>query len=149
MEQIESDTNTHTFGELVSGTIYRFKVAAINSIGQGEWSNIVSFYAATTPSDPQNFKQDSQSEDHISLSWELPASDGGCPVLGYRVWMENILEPGLKIVYNGIKQSTQTKLTLYYPNVKPGQYYKFLIQSKNCGLFSAGESLTLASGSVP
>ena len=63
--------------------------------------------------------------------------------------MENILEPGLKIVYNGIKQSTQTKLTLYYPNIKPGQYYKFLIQSKNCGLFSAGESLTLASGSAP
>ena len=56
MSQIESDTNTHTFEGLVSGTIYRFKVSAINSIGQGEWSNIVSFYAATNPSDPQNFK---------------------------------------------------------------------------------------------
>lgn len=39
--------------------------------------------------------------------------------------MEDIKQPGLKIVYNGVQQSTVTSLTLEYPQVRPGQYYKF------------------------
>jgi hypothetical protein len=63
--------------------------------------------------------------------------------------MENIEKPGLKIVYNGVTSSTKTSVTLTYPEIKPGQYYKLKLQSKNCGLFSEGTYLTLASGSVP
>ena len=107
--------------------LYRFRVAAKNSIGQGEWSDVVSFYAASAPANPVEFTKTIQKEDKLTLSWRVPPSNGGCPITGYRIWMENVLEPGMKIVYNGIKQSTQTSFTLQYPTVKPGEYYKFLI----------------------
>jgi hypothetical protein len=121
---VTSVTNTYTFEDLTAGLLYRFKVAAINSIGQGEFSKVVAFYACTNPADPENFSTESQGEDHLTVEWELPLTSGGCPVIGYRVWMENIEEPGLKIVYNGVSSSTKTSVTLTYPNVKPGQYYK-------------------------
>jgi hypothetical protein len=136
---------------LAEGTLYRFKVSAINTIGQGEWSDVVAFYACEKPADPVDFEMRSQSETQITVGWKEPASaeHGGCPVTGYRVWLENILEPGMKIVYNGVQQSTQTSLSLSYPTIRPGQKYKFFIQSKNCGLFSEGAYQTIASGKEP
>ena len=68
---------------------------------------------------------------------------------GYRVYLENIEQPGFEIVYNGVRQSTQTSLTLTAPQIQPSQYYRLKLQSKNCGLFSEGIFLTAASGSVP
>lgn len=63
--------------------------------------------------------------------------------------MEDILSPGMNIVYNGITLSTTTQFTIAYPNIQPSKYYKFLLQSKNCGQYSSGVYLTVASGSVP
>lgn len=101
--QVTSSDAQYTFTGLTPGVIYRFKVAAINLIGQGEWSAIAGFYACTNPSDAENFALVSQSESHLTVSWEVPLSAGGCPVTGYRVYMENIASPGLKLVYNGVQ----------------------------------------------
>lgn len=51
----------YTFNNLTPGVIYRFKVAAINLIGQGEQSEIAGFYACTNPDNPDNFQKVSQS----------------------------------------------------------------------------------------
>jgi len=39
-----------TFTGLTGGTFYRFQVAAINTVGQGAWSEQIGFYAAIPPS---------------------------------------------------------------------------------------------------
>jgi titin len=147
--QTNSSNAQYTFENLTPGTIYRFKVAAINSIGQSEWSEIAGFYSCNDPSDPTNFRSVSTSETHITLSWEKPDDNGGCAVTGYRVYLENIAHPGLQLVYNGINQSTQTSLTVTAPNIAGGNYYLFKLQSKNCGLFSTGTEITVPSGSRP
>lgn len=46
---------------VTTGKFYRFQVAGINSIGQGEWSDNVGFFIAGTPSDVQNLHVVSQS----------------------------------------------------------------------------------------
>ena len=63
--------------------------------------------------------------------------------------MEDILAPGYSIVYNGITLPTITKYTISTPQIQPSKYYKFLLQTKNCGRFSSGVTLTAASASVP
>jgi hypothetical protein len=65
----------------------------------------------------------SQSETHLSVSWNASPTDGGCAVTGYRVYLENIASPGWQLVYNGVNQSTQTMLTLTAPEIEPSQYY--------------------------
>lgn len=47
--------------------MYRVKIAAINSIGQGEWSNTVGLYSVGKPTDPSNFLVTKQSEQAIEV----------------------------------------------------------------------------------
>jgi len=37
-----------------------------------------------------------------------PAQNGGCDIEGYRIFMEDVLEPGFVMVYNGINIPTLT-----------------------------------------
>lgn len=152
--QVTQDTTSsyHTFtGLLTSKLIYRFQVAAINSIGQGVWSEAVSFYTADVPNDPQSVAVVAQSQSSITLKWNPPAVTGGCDIEGYRIYMEDILQPGFKLVYNGLTLSTVTMFTIATPEIEPSKYYKFKLQAKNCGRFSSGTSsqITVASASVP
>jgi len=90
------------------------------------------------PSDPLSFAKVSSSEEHLTVTWQQPALNGGCAVTGYLIQMEDIDMPGYLTVYEGVQQSTQTQVTLTYPNVQPSRYYRLKLQSKNCGYFSAG-----------
>jgi hypothetical protein len=64
--------------------------------------------------------------------------------------MEDILAPGMSVVYDGSKASTITHLTLGYPTITPSRYYRLQLQSKNCGqVYSTPVFLTVASASVP
>jgi hypothetical protein len=47
-----SQTEYQFTGLSTASLIYRFEVAAINIIGQGQWSEAVGFYTADVPSDP-------------------------------------------------------------------------------------------------
>lgn len=130
--QFTTSDATSTYHQFVgldtSKLIYRFQVAAINSIGQGpQWSEAVSFYTADVPSDPLSFSVVSQSQSAITLNWMPPASDGGCDIEGYRIYMEDILLPGFVLVYNGLTLSTVTQFTIANPDIEPSKYYKFKI----------------------
>jgi len=129
--------------------MYKLKVAAVNSIGKGQWSNTIGYYAAAKPQSPSNFLLVSQSRTKLTVAWKAPIEDGGCPVTGYQIWIENISEPGFNLAYDGVSRSTQTSFTISYPYIQPGLYYKLKLFSKNCGLFSDSTLLTVASGSVP
>jgi hypothetical protein len=64
--------------------------------------------------------------------------------------MEDILAPGLEVVYDAPKASMITHLTLGYPTLSPSRYYRLQLQSKNCGqVYSTPVFLTVASASVP
>jgi hypothetical protein len=72
----------------------------VNTIGAGAWSEPIKFYTASNPGVPQNFVSTS-STSFITLKWSSPANDGGCPIEGYRIMMEDQLQPGYKLVYDG------------------------------------------------
>lgn len=53
------------------------------------------------------------------------------------------------LIYNGITLSSITSYTVRYPTISPSTYYRFRLKSKNCGQYSTGVQLYVASASLP
>ncbi|KAK9889883.1 hypothetical protein WA026_008685 [Henosepilachna vigintioctopunctata] len=72
---------------LEPGTAYKFRVAAINSVGRGEWSEISAFKTCLPgfPGAPSAIKI-AKSSDGAHLSWEPPSSNQG-DILEYSVYL--------------------------------------------------------------
>jgi predicted phage tail protein len=74
-----------TLAGLVNGTTYYFKVAAVNSAGQGLPSAEVQAVPATLPGVPTGLTA-TRGNAQVTLSWTAPASDGGSRVSGYLIY---------------------------------------------------------------
>lgn len=106
-------------------------------------------YTADKPSNPLNFMVVSQSQSAISVKWDLPLTVGGCDIEGYRLYIEELNNPGYQLIYNGIVLSSIMSYTISYPDIKPSTHYRLMLQAKNCGQFSTGTTLKVSSASKP
>jgi len=127
-----SDTTTTSLSNQFTGLLnsvlaYRVQVAAENSLGVGEWSDPVTFYAASAPGAPASLTVISQSTTQISLGWSKPASDGGCQIEGYRLWMEDVRNPGLKLIFDGSTRSAVLKYSVISPTISASTTYRFAV----------------------
>ena len=77
---------TFTDTGLEPATQYRYRVAAINSVGTGDWSfeTSTSTYA-DTPGAPVGLTAQARGPRRIDLSWTAPRSDGGAEIRSYRI----------------------------------------------------------------
>jgi len=72
---------------LTVGTNYYYTVTALNIAGEGPASNEANATAAAPPTAPRNFTGAPCPQlGKIDLHWQAPASDGGSPVTGYRLY---------------------------------------------------------------
>ena len=73
---------------LVPSRAYRFMIQAENFNGFGPLSNIATFYACVPPSqfNPPTFV--STTSTSMTIHWEEPLNNGGCPITGYAVFRE-------------------------------------------------------------
>jgi titin len=69
---------------LTNGTVYAFRVVAVNAAGTGAPGSPVTATPATTPSAPTSLVPLS-GDGQIALSWSAPISDGGASISSYRV----------------------------------------------------------------
>lgn len=140
----------HQFTGLLQATLkYRFQVAAVNAIGTSEWSTPVRLYVAEKPDSPATLTVASQSTEGIKVEWTVPASNGGCDLEGYRLYIEDVSNPGSILVYDGSLVSSVTQKSISAPYIEASKEYVFSIESKNCGYYSDPITLNAFSASVP
>ena len=126
-----------------TGLIYRFKYSSTNIAGESELSDELSVLLAEVPKIPLNLHRiDSFNlpAGQIRVTWDMPSDDGGSPITGYRLYLNNVLH------YDGTGLSTNVIYTLVNLNV--GRDYQIgisAINAKGEGLLRAVITLTAAS----
>ena len=71
---------------LEKGAHYRFRVSAINTRGEGDYSEEQTFLCAALPSAPTQPQVVTSSETEITIEWRAPEESGGATVLEYEVF---------------------------------------------------------------
>jgi len=71
-----------------TGAKYSFRHKSINFNGESEYSEVLETYACVSPSPPGAPTWITSSTTTISLSWEGSVDDGGCPIIGYRLFRD-------------------------------------------------------------
>ena len=132
-----STTTTYTHSSLEAGATWHYRVAAINSVGTGNPSNVAS---ATTeldaPNAPTGLTASPDGTSQMLLSWTAPADDGGAPVTGYRIEV-SLTGVGQWTVLAYHSQSTSTSYT--HRGLLPGSrrhYRVAAINSEGTGAYS-------------
>lgn len=83
--------NFYNATNLVMGTLYNFKVSAINDVGEGDKSAIITSYAKSLPGQPiipylsSSTKTSSTTAD-VTISWYPIVDTGGVPLEGYNLY---------------------------------------------------------------
>ncbi len=83
--------NVTSWDDQVSAGTYYYRVSAMNAVGEGALSHEAFATATpppalTVPSAPQNLSASPANGKGIQMSWAIPASNGGSPITGYRVY---------------------------------------------------------------
>ena len=130
---IQRTTAATTFSHtgLRSGTAYRYRVSAINSIGVGRASDYVEALThADKPDPPGYLTARATSADRIDLRWQAPEHDGGSEITGYYVesstddgvtWtiIEDLV-PSTAYVHNGLEPATIYRYKVFAINALGG-----------------------------
>ena len=126
-----------------TGKIYRFKYSSTNIAGESLLSDELSVLLAEVPKIPLNLVRIDSAilpAGQIRVTWDMPADDGGSPITGYRLYLNDVLH------YDGTGLPTEVIYTLVNLNV--GRDYKIAISAINAkgeGLDRAVITLTAAS----
>jgi len=76
--------NTFTDQSVINGTTYYYKIAALTSLGVGEFSSVVSATPVGPSQAPSNVVAITD-DSSVLLTWTAPLNTGGTPVTGYRI----------------------------------------------------------------
>ena len=99
------------------GTTRHYRVAAINSVGVGEHSNVDSATTApAVPDAPTALTAVANGTSRIDLSWTAPADDGGTDITGYRIEVS-----GNGTTWRDLRSDTNSDATEYsHTGLEPG-----------------------------
>ena len=136
-EPTTNGATTYSHSELMPGTTYSYRVAAINSVGTGTYHPVATepVVSATThnvPDAPTALTATAVSGTQIDLSWNAPASDGGQPITGYQLQFsedgtsfENIEGPATN------EPTTNGATTYSHSELMPGTTYSYRVAAIN------------------
>ena len=134
---LEDVTTTYTVTGLTNGTVYQFRVSALNNIGIGPASNVVSATPSEPPGAPTGLTA-TPGNARVSLSWTAPTDTGGSEITDY------VVQWRLKsdIIWVTLNDGTGTTTSATVTGLQNGSEYVFRVWAVY------GESLGPTSGSV-
>lgn len=120
---------------LTNGSTYSFKVAAVNSAGQGAFTAAVDAVPATVPGAPTSLNA-SKSGTSATLTWTAPASNGGASISDYKVEYKLTSEATWSSFTDGVSATTGATVT----GLDSASSYDFQVTAKNAAGFSSSVS---------
>lgn len=110
--------------DLVNGYTYEFAVAAVNAVGQGQYSLSVSCDVFTVPTPVTNLKAFA-GEENVVLTWNLPGYDGGSEITHFAIYRSTSADGGYSLI-------GMTNTTAYVDfEVEGGTTYYYRVASGN------------------
>ena len=108
---------------LTNGVTYYYKVKAVNSNGQSNFSSSIAAVPSTAPSAPVNLTA-SVGQGYVTLTWAQPNDTGGLPISEYQIY---------RTPFSGSTTlaGTTTSLTFTDSGLIDGQTYIYLVKAVN------------------
>jgi Fibronectin type III domain/Putative Ig domain len=123
-----SSSTSITVNNLINGSLYDFKVAAINSIGEGGYSNISSATPfINVPSAPLNLIATNNFSNQVDLSWSEPSLSGGSSIFDYLVEYKLSSSQNWSTFSDGVSASTLAHVN----GLSNGSSYDFRVLAFN------------------
>ena len=128
VEDTESADRAYTHTGIDPNSEWRFRVAAINSAGEGPWSATAKAKTeANKPSVPRLVGAEEDGPNEIVVGWFRPENDGGAPITGYRIQTQ---PPG-KNSWEAL-DSTDASATFYrHSGLEPGSKWTYRVAASN------------------
>ncbi len=119
-----STATTFEHTGLEPASTYRYRVAAVNRVGTGQWSFETSERTyAQAPGAPVELTARAVGTSRIDLSWSAPRNTGGAEILGYRIQASD----DQRRTWRTIRRNTNSKGTTFSDvNLQPAttRYYR-------------------------
>ena len=124
-----NDATSYVHTGVPASSIHRYRVAAINSKGQGPWSDVARAETdADRPSAPIGLQAEPDGPGAILLGWLPPVSDGGAEITGYRIRAQ---APG-ESTWESLEQNTGNTGTSYrHTGLSPGEEWVYQVAAIN------------------
>jgi len=123
---------------VTNGVVYHYEVAAVNAIGEADWTNTSVKVAISSP--PYNLQWAGAGNHYVEMRWEAPMRLGGFPILSYNIYRNSTFlasVPGDTVTYRD---------TTVVNNV----YYSYKVTAVNqVGESSASDSIDLRAENKP
>ncbi|KAJ7999339.1 hypothetical protein DPEC_G00193360 [Dallia pectoralis] len=132
--------------KLKTGLEYQFRIRAENRYGISECVDSVTVRVDlnyTTPDAPSMPVVSAVSRESITVSWAEPASNGGRPIVGYRLQMKD----KNSILWQTVNKSVIRAAHFKVQNINAGLIYEFKVAAENaagCGPLSSVSDAVLA-----
>jgi hypothetical protein len=136
-----SNATTITVSSLTNGTLYYFRVAAVNASGTSPYTAVVSATPSTVPDAPTNLKA-TPGNAQVQLSWSSGPSDGGSPITNFKIEYKLSSSPA----WTGVQYS-MTTTTVYF--LKNGSSYDFRVSAINASGTSLPSDTATATPFLP
>ncbi|NDC47898.1 MAG: hypothetical protein EBZ61_02240 [Micrococcales bacterium] len=136
-----------TISGLVPAKSYSFRVFAVNQIGTGQASPLISATTlASVPTQPKSLTAGQVSSTTVSLSWLVPDTDSGSAITDYRV--EQSSDGGS--TWAQVAKSVSTATSFQVSGLAPGTSYQFRVAAVNgVGVSGYSNVVTATTNSAP
>ena len=137
---IGSSATSYEHTGLERGTVYSYRLIALNNIGESAPSNQASEPTHDVPAAPTGLTATPVSDTQINLRWEAPTNTGGAPITGYQL---QVSEDGVS--FNDLHRTNGTTLSYQHGGLSGGatrHYQVAAINSAGSGTYASPVSAT-------